>query len=154
MIISAYTRKALPICIVLALPMLPARASGSAGYHPLVLLGMQESGTGAPLGKLIVSPETMAGRCITRVSPNLPQGTGALNSYTVVVRAVIWKSGKVTPMHAVSGEPSLQAAAMDALRLWRYKPYARNGDLVDVTTDIRVDFSPGKPGGIITHPNH
>src|SRR4051812_31575413 len=100
MIISAYTRKALPVCIVLALPMLPARALASAGFHSLALLGMQESGTGAPLGKLIVSPETMAGRCITRVSPNLPQGTGTLNSYTVVVRAVIWKSGKVTPMHA------------------------------------------------------
>jgi TonB family protein len=116
---------------------------------------LQESGAGAPLGRLNVRPEVMAGLCITMVSPIYPQTAGeAPTRSAVVVRVVIWKSGNVSPMRAVSGQPSLQAEAMNAVRLWHYKPFSRDGEPVDVTTDVRVNFDPGKPGGIVTHPNH
>ena len=116
---------------------------------------LQESGTGAPLGKLIVRPEVMAGLCVTMVSPLYPQTTGEVPKVsTVVVRVVIWKSGNVSPMRVISGQTSLEAEAMNAVRLWHYKPFSRDGEPVDVTTDVRVNFDPGKPGGIVTHPNH
>jgi protein TonB len=57
-------------------------------------------------------------------------------------------------MEVVSGPPSLEAEAMSAVRLWRYKPFLRDGEPLDVTTDIRVDFDPAKPAGLVTHPNH
>ena len=36
---------------------------------------------------------------------------------------------------------------MNAVRLWQYRPFTRDGDPVDVTTDIHVDFVPVRPGG-------
>jgi protein TonB len=97
----------------------------------------------------------MVGNCITMVSPHYPQSTDELpTASSVVVRVVIWKSGDVTPMRVVSGASSLQDEAMNTVRLWRFKPFARDGVPLDVTTDVRVEFDPAKPGGVVTHPNH
>jgi len=101
--------------------------------------------------KLMVAPEVMAGHCITMVSP---QNAGAEALSTVVVRVVVSASGKVVPVSVVSGAPALEAEAMNAVRLWRYRPFVRDGAPVDVMTDVRVIFEPGKPGGMVSHPNH
>jgi len=129
--------------------MRPAAIRTAGAYY------LQESGAGAPLGKLNVPPQVMEGHCTTMVSPTYPQGDGVSRGpSTVVVRVVVWKSGSVYPMRVVSGDTSLEAQAMDAVRLWHYKPFLRDGDPIDVTTDIRVDFDPEKPGGVVTHPHH
>ena len=116
---------------------------------------LQESGAGAPVGKLSVAPEVMEGHCITKVSPIYPQTDGTPRQRaTVVVRVVIWKSGTVTPVRVVSGDSALEAQATNAVRLWRYKPFVRDGEAMDVTTDISVDFDPQTQGGMISHPKH
>jgi protein TonB len=102
-------------------------------------------------GKPTVAPEVMAGRCLTMVSP---QNTGSEVLSAVVVRVVVSASGKVVPVRVVSGAPALEAEAMNAVRLWRYRPFVRDGVPVDVMTDVRVIFEPGKPGGMVSHPNH
>jgi protein TonB len=148
-------RKALLTSALLSL--LPASASamrpitfGSAGASYL-----QESGAGAPLGKPEVSSDLMVARCITMVTPLYPQNSGGSAAVsTVTVRVVIWKSGSVSPMRVTSGPPALQAEAMNAVRLWRYRPFLRDGEPIDVSTDVRVSFDPGKPGGLVSHPNH
>lgn len=141
----------------IVIPLMPhsAGALRPAAARPASGLYMQESGAGAPLGKLNVPSKVMGGHCITMVSPSFPQtADDAPKASTVLVRVVIWKSGNVTPMRVVSGDPALETEAMNAVRLWRYKPYFRDGEAVDVTTDIQVDFDPAKPGGVVTHPNH
>jgi TonB family protein len=116
---------------------------------------LQESGAGAAVGKLSVAPEVMEGHCITKVSPIYPQTDGTPRQRaTVVVRVVIWKSGSVTPVRVVSGDSALGAQATNAVRLWRYKPFVRDGETMDVTTDISVDFDPQTQGGMISHPKH
>jgi TonB family protein len=116
---------------------------------------LQESAAGAPSGKLNVPPRAMAGNCITMVSPAYPPTAGGSpTAALVIVHVVIWKSGNVTPLRAISGPSRLQDEAMNTVRLWRYKPYARDGEPLDVTTDIQVEFDPAKPGGLVTHPNH
>ena len=133
----------------------PGRRDAARG-HPLCrrLLSAGERGRRA-LGKLNVAPEVMEGHCITKVSPIYPQTDGiSRRRATVVVRVVIWKSGSVSPVRVVSGDTSLEAEATNAVRLWRYKPFVRDGEPIDVTTDIHVDFDPQKPGGIVTHPHH
>jgi TonB family protein len=131
----------------------PASAMRFAAIGFATALHLQESGVGSPLGKLNVSPKVMAGQCITMVSPNYPQTAGdSPAASTVIVRVVIWRSGNVSPMRVISGPSALQDEAMNTVRLWKYKPFARDGELLDVTTDIPVDFDPAKPGGVVTHP--
>jgi len=126
----------------------PAVRSANAFY-------LQDRAAGTSLGKLNVPADKMAGRCITMVSPNYPQTAGDPAAVTsVVVRVVIWKSGSVSPLRVISGPPLLEGEAMNAVRLWRYKPYTRDGEALDVTTDLRVDFDPAKPGGTVTHPHN
>jgi TonB family protein len=128
-----------------------SRAMPAAAMH----FYLQQSGVGAPLGKLVVPPEAMEGQCITKVSPVYPQGDGtSRKKATVVVRVVIWKSGIVSPVRVVSGDSSLGVQAMNAVRLWHYKPFLRDGEAMDVTTDISVDFNPQTQGGMIIHPKH
>jgi TonB family protein len=132
-----------------------ANAMPPAAVHSAGEAYLQESGAGAPLGKLVVAPEVMDGHCITKVSPMYPQTDGTPRAKaTVVVRVVVWKSGSVSPVRVVSGDPSLEAEAMNAVRLWRYKPFLRDGEVMDVTTDISVVFDPQTQGGMITHPKH
>ncbi len=139
----------------LAFLLLPAHASPSPLRHSAGRDYFQESGAGAPLGKLNVPAKMMTGKCITMVSPNYPQAAGAsAKPSAVIVRVVIWKSGTVTPMRVISGEQPLQDEAMNVVRLWRYKPFIQDQIAVDVSTEIRVDFDPSKPGGVVTHPSH
>ena len=145
--------------ILLASILFALLPHGASGMRPAAICTaggscLQESGVAAPLGKPRVAPEVMASLCVTMVSPIYPQTPGETpKASTVVVRVVIWKSGRVSPIRVISGTPSLQAEAMNAVRLWRYKPYTNDLGPVDVTTDVGVSFDPGKPGGIITHPD-
>ena len=130
-------------------------AGQARALPPAIRAYLQESGAGAPVGKLLVAPEVMEGHCITKVSPIYPQIDGALRQRaTVVVRAVIWKSGSVSPVRVVSGDSALEAQATNAVRLWHYKPFVRDGQVMDVTTDISVIFDPQTQGGMISHPKH
>jgi TonB family protein len=143
--------------LLLAIVVLPLLPDSASAMRPLAMRSpgnpyLQESGAGAPLGKLNVPPKAMAGNCITMVSPNYPQTMGdSPKAATVIVRVVIWKSGNVTPLRVISGQTAFQDEAMNTVRLWKYKPFARDGELLDVTTDIAVDFDPAKPGGVVTH---
>jgi periplasmic protein TonB len=125
--------------------------------HPAVLRWLLTAGlllapaASAQEGKIMVPQAVMTGHCITMVSP---QNVGEEVLSAVVVRVVVSASGRVEPERVVSGAPALQAEAMNAVRLWQYKPFVRDGVPVDVMTDVRVIFEPGKPGGMVSHPNH
>jgi TonB family protein len=145
--------------LVLASMVFPLLPDSASAMSPSAIrsrggLYLQEGGA-TPLGKLNIPARMMASRCITMVSPTYPQMTeNSRTPSTVIVRVVIWKSGSVSPLQVISGQSALQAAAMSAVRGWEYKPFDRDGEPLDVTTDISVDFDPAKPGGIVTHPNH
>jgi protein TonB len=62
---------------------------------------------------------------------------------TVLLQAVVAKDGTVQELRVVSGHPLLVKAAMDAVRLWRYKPYRLNDQPVEVDTEIIVNFTLG-----------
>ncbi len=138
---------------VLCFSPYPASAMRPAAIAVVSALRLQESG--ATLGKLHVPAAKMAGQCVTMVSPTYAHAADDLQTEsTVVVQVVITKFGRVSPMRVVSGSPFLEAAAMNAVRLWRYKPFIQDEEPVDVTTEVAVRFKPGEPGGMITHPNH
>jgi hypothetical protein len=54
----------------------------------------------------------------------------------IPVRLIIDKSGKVRHVHVISGFPAQAKAITDALMTWRFKPYLRDGQPVEVETGI------------------
>lgn len=110
-------------------------------------------GSSDSLGRLKVPPQVMAGQCLTMVSPHYPQlAIKDQKPAVIIVQVEISRLGHVWPVRVLSGPPSLETEAMNAVRLWRYRPYMHDGTAVDVTTEIPVTFTPGKTGGIVTHP--
>ena len=62
---------------------------------------------------------------------------------TVILEATISKEGTIEDLKVISGHPLLTGAAIDAVKQWRYKPTLLNGEAVEVTTTITVNFSLG-----------
>jgi len=91
-----------------------------------------------------VSSGVQAGNLINKVTPIYPPiAKNARIQGTVVLQAVISKSGVVENLHAISGHPMLIPAAVEAVKQWKYKPYYLNGEPVEVETQVTVNFSLG-----------
>jgi periplasmic protein TonB len=58
----------------------------------------------------------------------------------VVMEAIISKEGGISSVRAISGPPMLREAALDAVKLARYRPYSVNGQLTEVAASIKVVF--------------
>jgi protein TonB len=59
----------------------------------------------------------------------------------VVLDAVISKDGTIQNLTVKSGHALLQSAALDAVKQWVYKPTLLNGEPVEVSTEIEVNFT-------------
>lgn len=93
-----------------------------------------------------VPEETMRKLLIRRVDP-VPQREPGMNIQgTVVLKVVIGKTGDIENLQIVSGHSMLGAAAIDAVKQWRYRPYEVNGIPVRAETTIRVKFSIASEG--------
>jgi TonB family protein len=91
-----------------------------------------------------VTPGTVAGNLKTRVNPVYPAEAKAKHvEGTVVLRAIISKTGEIENLTVESGPELLQQAAVDAVKRWTYKPYLLNGEPVEVDTKITVNFTFG-----------
>ena len=91
-----------------------------------------------------VSENVMQALLIHRVDPVPPAEPGMNIQGSVVLKAVIDKSGHVQQLQLVSGHPLLVPAALEAARQWKYQPFLLNGDPVEVETIVRVDFAKPK----------
>jgi TonB family protein len=60
---------------------------------------------------------------------------------SVVMQAVIGSDGNIENLRVVSGPAILTAAAQQAVRQWRFKPYLQNGTPVETKATITVNFS-------------
>lgn len=60
---------------------------------------------------------------------------------TVVLCATISKDGVVQNVHPLFGPQELIPAAVEAAEKWRYAPYRVNKELVEVESEIRMDFT-------------
>jgi protein TonB len=62
---------------------------------------------------------------------------------SVVLQALISRTGEIENLRVVSGSPYLSRAALEAVRQWRYRPYRLNNEPVEVETQIVVNFTLG-----------
>jgi protein TonB len=92
-----------------------------------------------------VSSGVMAGNLLVKTLPQYPAiARAARIQGTVILQAIISKSGSIENLRVIGGPHMLQQAAMDAVRSWRYKPYLLNGEPVEVETTINVVFNLGE----------
>jgi protein TonB len=92
-----------------------------------------------------VSSGVIAGYLLAKTLPQYPAIAKAAHIQGIVVlQATISKSGSIQSLRVISGPPTLQQAAMDGVRSWRYKPYLLNGEPVEVETTIYVAFNLGE----------
>jgi protein TonB len=123
--------------------------SGSGGGVMGGVLGSLGTGPAptikqAPPRKITVSSGVMQGNRIGGQMPQYPAiAKAARIQGTVVLQATISKDGTITNLHVIGGPPMLQAAALEAVRTWRYKPYLLNGEPVEVETQVNVVFTLG-----------
>jgi len=88
-----------------------------------------------------VSETVMQGLLLSRVSPEYPAAAKANHVRGVVTLAVvIRKDGTVTDVQVVSGPAELTAAAVDAARQWRFRPYQLLGRPVEIQTTAQFNF--------------
>jgi TonB family protein len=100
----------------------------------------------AQAARIHVSKGISEGLMVTRVPPIYPPlARSARIQGTVVLKAVINKTGDVESLELVSGHPMLAPAAIEAVKQWKYRPYLLNGNAVAVETQVVVNFALSEP---------
>jgi periplasmic protein TonB len=99
----------------------------------------------APVAPVHVSTGVLQGMLLAPIRPVYPAIAKAAGVQgTVVVEAVISRTGTIESLRVVSGPLTLQQAAMDAIREARYQPFRLNGEPTEVETRITVNFRMGR----------
>ena len=92
---------------------------------------------------VILSSKGAEKRLAHKVSPAYPKEAKAAGlTGTVVLKALVSDTGKVTSASLVDGNPILAAAAIQAVKQWRYRPYERAGKNLAFQTVVMLDFHP------------
>jgi periplasmic protein TonB len=83
----------------------------------------------------------LQGSLIRRVEPLYPPlARAARIQGPVVLAAIISTAGTIEHLQVLSGHPMLVNAALQAVGQWRYRPYVLNGEVIEVETQITVNF--------------
>ena len=91
-----------------------------------------------------ISGGVTAGLLIAPIQPLYPPIAKARGTQgTVVIAAIISKTGRIESARVISGPIMLQSAALDAVRAARYRPYLMNGEPTEVETTISINFRMG-----------
>jgi periplasmic protein TonB len=115
-------------------------ALGESGHG----LNVSPSPARAATGPLHISSGVSQGLLIVPIRPVYPAIAKAAHvEGTVIIEAVISRTGTIESLHVVSGPPMLQRAAIDAIQAARYQPYLLNGAATAVETTITVNFRMG-----------
>ena len=116
-------------------------AATSAGGSLPNLIGDPGTSAKPVLQTLNISQGVSQGMVIKKVQPSYPPNALRMHvEGAVQLLATIGKSGNITAVKTLSGEPTLARAALDAVKQWKYKPYYLNGEPVEIQTQVTVNF--------------
>ena len=88
-----------------------------------------------------VSEGVLQAQLVSRIEPRYPLlASQTRQAGTVILHAIISRDGRINALEVVSGSPFFVQAALEAVRLWRYRPTMLNGEPVEVDTTITVIF--------------
>lgn len=115
-------------------PQAAPQAAQPAGHEPPPSPDLDESVRRVPAS-------VMESRLVASRVPVYPEAAKARGiAGTVVMEAVISRSGSVERVRVLEGDTHLRAAAQEAVMKRRYEPYVVNGSPVEVATEVRVVF--------------
>jgi protein TonB len=90
---------------------------------------------------VILSSKGAEKRLAHRVPPVYPkEARAAAPEGTVVLKVVVSDTGKVANVSLIEGTPILATPAIQAVKQWRYRPYARGGRALAFQTIVLLDF--------------
>jgi protein TonB len=88
-----------------------------------------------------MSEGVMEAALLNKVQPQYPVTARLMHlAGTVRLQAIIGTDGRVRDVEVLSGNPILAQAALAAVRGWRYRPTELNHEIVEVETEITVNF--------------
>jgi protein TonB len=91
--------------------------------------------------KVSLSPD-VAAHVAHSVAPRYPLLAKQMKVQgAVVLQALIDKGGKIQSLRVLSGPTILAAAAQEAVKQWRFKPYYQNGEPVETEARVSVNFT-------------
>jgi len=93
--------------------------------------------------KVRVGGNVQPARLLKMVRPGYPESTAA--SGPVLLRGTVLRDGTVGNLAVLAApDEQLAAAALDAVRQWRYQPVLLNGSPVEAETEVRLEYQTGR----------
>jgi protein TonB len=130
-----------------AVPNFNSTAIGSGNAPPIFGSGPASSSPpisvqpAARAARPSISLGVAAGMLLAPIQPVYPQIARLTHTEgTVVIHAIISKSGAIESARVTSGPAMLQPAALEAVRSARYRPYLLNNQPTEVETTISISF--------------
>jgi TonB family protein len=127
------------------LPVIPAKITGAVAIHtdPYPSLRIPDGGNSK---KQRQATSLQLGHVLSRVEPIYPEEAKQQGVQgTVKLHAIIGRQGSVENLESVDGSPVLVAAAMNAVRQWRYTETLLAGQSVETEEDIAITFRLSNP---------
>jgi len=116
---------------------------GTTGGIAIPIIGIRPIMPTAPIASrpTFRTSRMLQGMLVHKVEPVYPPMAKIAHVQgAVVLAAIISKEGTIEHLQLMSGHPLLVPAAIDAVSRWRYKPYILNGEVIEVETQITVNF--------------
>jgi TonB family protein len=126
-------------------PAIPAKITGAVAIHadPYPSLRIPDGGISK---KQRQATSLQLGHVLSRVEPIYPEEAKQQGVQgTVKLHAIIGRQGSVENLESVDGSPVLVAAAMNAVRQWRYTETLLAGQSVETEEDIAITFRLSNP---------
>lgn len=127
-------------------PSTVAPSSGSEAVGLVDPNSTGSSGSGAPGGTGTGAINLPAGGIAPKPSrsnriPEIPRAARSDGiEGLVVLRIVVNKEGRVSQVSVLEGHPMLAAAAVEAVKTWKYEPARVNGKAVAVFRTLKIPF--------------
>ncbi|ADV81228.1 energy transducer TonB [Terriglobus saanensis] len=111
------------------------------GILAVLLLTSALQAQDTPTNPAHVPGGVVGGLLVSKVNPVYPQEARRGHILgTVVMHAIISKTGDVEDLTVLSGPEELRQPSLDAVRQWKYRPYLLNGQPTEIDTTITVNF--------------
>jgi len=139
-VIKSSSAKAKTTIADAAAPSLSVIAPEGNGTLPN-LMGNQGKVPTPVLQTMSISQGVSQGLLVKKVQPPYPPNAMTMHiEGPVQLLATISRTGDITAVKILSGEPQLARAAANAVKQWKYKPYLLNGSPVEIQTQVTINF--------------